>query len=236
MNPGATAQRYVPAAGRGVLTGLYDPIMAVTMREGRWRTALLDKVSAQLPRSGTVVDVGAGTGSFAIALAAARPDASVIAVDGDLDVLDRARTKPGAGAIEWWKGLAGELPLEAGRADAVVMSLLLHHLAPAAKHTALTDAARVLRPAGRLHVADWGRPRGLLPRTGFAALRLLDGLDGTRDHAVGRLPSLVADAGFDGPAVWMRLSTAWGTLELLSGRLADRHRTDPVQPSASQAP
>jgi ubiquinone/menaquinone biosynthesis C-methylase UbiE len=211
-------QRYVPAAGRALLTGLYDPVMALTMREGRWRPALLDEVAAKLPQGGTVVDVGAGTGSFAITLSAARPDSSVLAVDGDPDVLDRARRKHGADAVEWRAGLAGQLPLEAEEADAVVMSLLLHHLVPEAKQTALTDAYRALRPAGWLHVADWGRPLGAFPRAGFMALRVLDGLDGTRDHAAGRLPSVIAAAGFDDPSVWMRLSTAWGTLELLSGR------------------
>jgi ubiquinone/menaquinone biosynthesis C-methylase UbiE len=211
-------QRYVPAAGRAWLTGLYDPVMTVTMREGRWRPALLDEVAAKLPDAGTVVDVGAGTGSFAIALSAARPDVLVLAVDGDADVLDRARGKDGANAVEWREGLAGELPIEDEQTDAVVMSLLLHHLVPETKRGALTDAYRTLRPGGWLHVADWGRPVGAFPRAGFLALRLLDGLDGTRDHAAGRLSSLIAAAGFDDPSVWRRLSTAWGTLELLSAR------------------
>ena len=225
--------RYVPAAGRAVFTGLYDPVLALTMRERRWRGALLAEVDLRLPEAGTVVDVGAGTGSFAIALSAARPDSTVIAVDGDEDAIERARRKAGAGSVQWRLGFAGELPVEPDQADAVVMSLLLHHLEPSAKQDTLNDATRALRPGGWLHVADWGRPRGMLPRAGFAALRLLDGREGTRDHATGRLPKLVADAGFDGPAVWMRLSTAWGTLELLSGRLADRHRTDSAQPPAS---
>jgi len=210
--------RYVPAAGRALLTGLYDPVMALTMREGRWRPALLAAVAAKLPHAGTVVDVGAGTGSFAIALAAERPDASVVAVDGDPDVLDRARGKEGADSVEWREGLAGQLPLQAGQADAVVMSLLLHHLVPEVKRDALADAFQTLRAGSWLHVADWGRPVGALPRAGFAALRLLDGLDGTRDHAAGRLPSVIAAAGFDDPAISMRLSTTWGTLELLSAR------------------
>lgn len=213
--------RYVPAAGRAGLTGLYDPVVALSMREGRWRPALIDAVSERLPQAGIVVDVGAGTGSFAIALAAARPDASVVAVDGDPDVLDRARAKPGADAVEWREGLAGELRLDPERADAVVMSLLLHHLRPDAKRSALLDVRRVLRPGGWLHVADWGRPRGALPRAGFLALRALDGLDGTRDHAAGRLPGLIAAAGFDEPRVWKALPTVWGTLELMSARRAD---------------
>ena len=214
----STAQRYVPAAGRAWLTGLYDPVMALTMRERRWRPALLEAVSSTVPRGGTVVDVGAGTGSFAIALAAARPDASVLAVDGDADVLERARSKPGADGVEWRTGLAGELPLAAGQADVIVMSLLLHHLEPDAKRAALTDARAILRPGGWLHVADWGRARGALPRTGFAALRLLDGRAGTADHAAGRLAAVIANAGFEDPSLGLRLSTAWGTLELLAAR------------------
>ena len=210
-----TEQRYVPAAGHAALTGLYDPIVAATMRERRWRPALLDVVSERLPENGTLVDVGAGTGTFAIAFAAARPDATVLAFDGDPEVLERARRKPGAEAVEWREGLAGELPLQPDRVDAVVMSLLLHHLDPGPKQAALSDVRRALRPGGSLHIADWGRPRGALPRVGFLALRCLDGFDNTRDHAAGRLPALIADAGFGPPRVWRRLPTVWGTLELL---------------------
>lgn len=201
-----------------MFTGLYDPVMALTMRERLWRPVLLGEVTSKLGPAGTVVDVGAGTGSFAIALSAERPDVSVVAVDGDAQVLDRARRKEGADAIEWREGLAGELPVGPGQADAVVMSLLLHHLEPAAKRAALIDAGRVLRPGGWLHVADWGRPRGILPRAGFTALRILDGFDGTRDHAAGLLRSIIANAGFDNPRTLKRLATAWGTLELLSAR------------------
>jgi len=212
------SQRYVPAAGRAWLTGLYDPVMALTMRERRWRPALLDAVGDSLPRAGTVLDVGAGTGSFAIALAAARPDAAVVAIDGDADVIERARRKHGADTVEWREGLAGALPLAPEQADAIVMSLLLHHLEPETKRAALTDALAALRPGGWLHVADWGRPRGALPRVGFGALRVLDGRAGTADHAAGRLPARIADAGFADPSPRMRLSTVWGTLELLAAR------------------
>jgi SAM-dependent methyltransferase len=211
-------QRYVPAAGRAALTGLYDPIVALTMREARWRPAMLDRVSERVPPAGTVLDVGAGTGSFAIALAAARPDLTVIGVDGDPGVLARARAKPGADAVDWREGLAGGLPFAPESADAVTISLVLHHLGPDAKRSALADIHRVLRPVARLLVADWGRPRGPLPRAGFAALRVLDGLEGTRDHAAGRLGDLIAEAGFADAQTWKRLPTVWGTLELISAR------------------
>jgi len=95
------------------------------------------------------------------------------------------------------------------------MSLLLHHLGPDGKPAALTEAHRVLRPGGRLDIADWGRPADPLMRAAFFALQLIDGFDGTRDHAAGRLPGFVTDAGFTDVHTHRRLRTAWGSLELL---------------------
>jgi ubiquinone/menaquinone biosynthesis C-methylase UbiE len=214
----ASGDRYVPAAGRAGLTRFYDAIVTLTMREGAWRPVVVARVAAHVPTGGRIVDLGAGTGTLAIALAAARPDAEVVAVDGDPEALAIAARKPTADRVRWRRGLAGELELEDATADAVVLSLLLHHLGPDAKRAALRDARRVLRPGGRLHVADWGRPADLVQRLGFGALQLLDGAEGTRDHAAGRLPAIIREAGFDEPERLRRLRTVAGTLELLEAR------------------
>jgi SAM-dependent methyltransferase len=153
---------------------------------------------------------------LAIALAAAAPAAAVVGVDGDPQVLAIARGKKGAGAVEWKAGLAGELPLEDGSCDRVTMSLLLHHLDADGKRAALAESRRVLRPDGRLHVADWGRPQDPLMRAGLFTLAPFDGIDGIRDHAAGRLPLFIEGAGFSAPERHDRLRTAWGSLELLS--------------------
>ena len=140
-----------------------------------------------------------------------------IGVDGDPEVLALARAKPGADAVQWRAGSATALPLPGAGADRVVMSLLLHHLDGPAKRAALAEAARVLRPGGRLHVADWGRPRDPLMRAAAWALERLDGAEGLREHLEGGGPALLADAGFVAVAVHDRLRTGWGSLELLSG-------------------
>lgn len=215
MAPSATSERYVPAAGRFGFTGLYDRSIALTMREQRWRPVLRDGVLAGVPPGGRVLDVGTGTGTLAIALAAARLDVEVIGIDGDPEVLARARAKAGAERVTWQQGLAGELPLPDASVDAAVMSLVLHHLSPEGKRRALTDIARVLRPGAQLHVADWGRPATPLLRAAFFALQLLDGFEGTRDHAAGRLPEFLREAGLADVRRGGRLRTAWGTLELL---------------------
>jgi SAM-dependent methyltransferase len=207
-------ERFVPAAGRRALTRLYDPAVALTMREATFRGRLCAQVLDGLAPGAPVVDVGCGTGTLAIALAAG--GARVAGVDGDPEVLVLARAKPGADAVQWRHGLATALPLPGASADRVVMSLLLHHLDAGAKRAALSEAVRVLRRGGRLHVADWGRPRDPLMRGAAWALERLDGPEGLRPHLEGAVPALLADAGFVAVAVHDRLRTTWGSLELLS--------------------
>lgn len=206
-------QRYVPAAGRAAFTRLYDPVVAVTMRERRFRALLLQQVLVDRPQR--IVDVGCGTGTFAIALADAPGARQVTGVDGDPEVLAAAGSKPGAGSVAWRGALADALPLPDGAVDAVTMSLLLHHLNPAGKQRVLHEAVRVLRPGGVLHVADWGKPTDPLMRAAFFGLQLLDGFDNTRDHAAGRLHGLIEEAGFRELTCTATLRTAWGSLELL---------------------
>jgi ubiquinone/menaquinone biosynthesis C-methylase UbiE len=208
------AEPYVPAAGRPAFTRLYDTVVALTMREATFRGRLCAQVVDGLPAGGAVVDVGCGTGTLAIALA--RGGAQVVGVDGDPEVLALAHAKPGADAVQWRKGLATALALPGASADRIVMSLLLHHLDAAAKRTALAEAVRVLRPGGRLHVADWGRPRDPLMRGAAWVLQRVDGAEGLREPLAGALPGLLADAGFAAVAVHDRLRTGWGSLELLS--------------------
>jgi ubiquinone/menaquinone biosynthesis C-methylase UbiE len=215
-----TDERYVPAAGRAWLTALYDPLMALTMRERTFRPALIAAVLAD-PRPGVVLDVGCGTGTFAGQLAEADPSVQVLGVDGDDDVLARAREKVTrfGERVQFSKSMANALPIEDASVDVVMASLLLHHLSPAAKLEALREARRVLSPAGRLVIADWGQPQDPLTRTGFFMLRLLDGFENTADHAAGRLPSLIAQAGFNNVRVSQHWRTAWGSLQLITAEI-----------------
>ena len=214
MSPGAEP-RYVPAAGWRAFTRLYDPVIARTMREERFRGEMLRRVDGDLPEGGAAVDVGSGTGTFALKLKERRPDAQVVGVDGDAEILALAQAKPGAAGIEWREGLAQDLPVEAGSADVVTTSLMLHHLLPDDKRQALAEMKRILKPGGRLHVADWGRPEDPLMSGLFYIVQVADGFDRTADHRAGRLPELIAAAGFDSPEGYGRFRTPVGGIELL---------------------
>ena len=218
----ASGERYVPAGGRAWLTGGYDMTIALTMREDAWRPALVEAVARDLPHGGTAVEVGCGTGSLAIALATARPDASVVGVDGDPVILELARRKTGAERVTWLEGLATTVELPAASADTALCSLLLHHLGDEAKAAALEHIADVLTARGVLHVADWGPPRGPAAALGARALQLVDGRAGPQSLLDGHLPAMLAAAGFATPRRWGALRTVWGTLEAWRAERAAR--------------
>lgn len=220
MSSTEAESRYVPAAGWRAFTRLYDPVLAKTMREKRFRGEMLRRVDADLPEAGAAIDVGSGTGTFALALKRRRPDARVLGVDGDEEILAVAQGKAGAELVEWREGLAQELPVETASADVVTTSLMLHHLLPDDKRKALAEMKRILKPDGRLHVADWGCPSDPLMSALFYVVQLGDGFDRTADHRAGRLPAFIEEAGFGSPERYGRFRTGFGVIELLTAEAA----------------
>jgi len=109
----------------------------------------------QLSSSHTVIDIGSGTGAFA--LAAAQCCRKVIAVDVSLPMLEVCRRKARQARldnIEFCQ--TGFLTYQHNEApvDAIVSVAALHHLPDFWKLIALSRMAQMLKPGGKLYLAD----------------------------------------------------------------------------------
>jgi ArsR family transcriptional regulator len=103
-----------------------------------------------------VADLGCGEGYLTIE--AARFARRVVAIDRSEAVLERARAsaqRRRARNIEWKRGELEKLPLKNESVDVALLSQALHHAAHPAK--ALAEAARIVRPGGRVLVLDLRR-------------------------------------------------------------------------------
>jgi len=99
-----------------------------------------------------------------------------------------------------------------------VSTLFFHHLADAAKRDSAEEVWRVLRPGGRVVIADWGRPQDPLMRVAFLPVQLLDGFSNTGGNVAGALPGVLAGAGLDEVDVTDRIRSPLGTIEILAAR------------------
>jgi len=210
-------ERYVPALGRDMLTALYDPLIRRTTRERVFKERLLDQ--AALHGAQRVLDVGCGTGTLSIWAKEREPRLEVAGVDGDPSVLERARRKAEEAGVEidFREAMADELPFEDATFDRVVSSLFFHHLTHEDRERCAAEIARVLKPGGELHVADWG-PGDPLMRLAFLTTQLLDGFERTSDNIAGRLPEILEAAGLRDVRERHRLRTISGSMVLLSAR------------------
>ncbi|MEU6157473.1 class I SAM-dependent methyltransferase [Streptomyces sp. NPDC047130] len=95
-----------------------------------------------------VLDIGCGTGVFALLLA--ERGIEVVGVDPAAASVDVARAKPGSGRVRWIHGDATELPPL--RVDLATMTAIVAQaiVAPQSWHGTLEGARAALRPGGRL--------------------------------------------------------------------------------------
>ncbi len=128
--------------------------------ETLWSPVILPPAAALVPSvvrtsDWVVVDVGAGTGALHGTLSAIAPTARLVALDLSANMLRMARTHRGATTV---LADALALPLADSSADVVILAYVLFHLADPAQ--ALAEAARILRPGGRVATITWAWERG----------------------------------------------------------------------------
>ncbi|WP_433506951.1 arsenite methyltransferase [Pseudonocardia halophobica] len=111
---------------------------------------------AELHPGETVLDLGSGAGTDVL-ISARRvgPEGRVIGLDMTPEMLDLARrnaTEAGVATVEFLQGYLEQIPLPDSSVDVVISNCVINLAAD--KTVVLAEAARVLRPGGRLAVSD----------------------------------------------------------------------------------
>lgn len=138
-------------------------------RERAFRERLVEL--ARLAPSESVLDVGCGTGSLAIA-AKRRVGAAgtVYGIDASPAMIDRAERKAAKAGVEvmFQTAIVEALPFPDSHFDAVLSTLMLHHLPRPVRERCAGEMRRVLKPGGRVLAVDFATParerKGLLAR------------------------------------------------------------------------
>lgn len=127
---------------------------------GRWdhlreemfgRNFAVQALVGLLPSNWVVGDLGCGTGALLSTLA--QSVERVIGVDSSDEMLAAARERTAdLNNVELRRGTLEGLPIEDATLDAATMMLVLHHLPTPG--VAIAEAARVLKPGGRLLIVD----------------------------------------------------------------------------------
>jgi len=205
---------YIPALSFRFLTPFFDFIQKYIVRDIRYKSLLIKQANIQPGHK--VLDLGCGTGTLAMMAKATQPEAEVIGLDADPEMLHMAIAKSAEQKItvKFDVGFAHQLPYPDASFDRVLSSIMIHHLKTPEKKKAAYEVFRVLKPGGELHIIDFGKP---VTWYGKLLGPFLHGFEEANDNIDGKLPQIFGAPGLR-TTITGDFKTFFGDLAFLSGK------------------
>jgi demethylmenaquinone methyltransferase / 2-methoxy-6-polyprenyl-1,4-benzoquinol methylase len=120
-----------------------------------WRKFLVEQ--AHLAPQSHVLDLASGTGDIAFEIRKQYPQATIVAADFALPMMQVGQQRPPGMAVEWLGADAMQLPFTDNTFDAIVSGFLLRNVPDV--DVALREQYRVVKPGGRVVTLDTTPPR-----------------------------------------------------------------------------
>ena len=116
------------------------------------------RVAQSAPKKdyGRILDMGASTGHYTLALAETFPNAAITGIDYSVRMLEHARRVANAAGLHWTLLVRGAeaTGLDAESFDLVTSYIVLHELPPRLVNAVFAEAFRLLAPGGDMMMAD----------------------------------------------------------------------------------
>jgi tRNA (cmo5U34)-methyltransferase len=151
---------------------------------------------------GRILELGTGTGETARRVLALHPEAKLVGIDVNPEMLAEAHASLPAAQVETLAAQRLQDPLPAGPFDLVFSALAVHHLDAGEKRSLFGRIAEVLGPGGRFALGDVIVP----DRPQDAEIELSEGYD--KPDSVEDQLAWLADAGFVARVAWSRKDLA----------------------------
>lgn len=196
----------VPTRGRTLdyAAPVYDVLEPLCLLN---KQALFDNtvIQALAPQpADRILDLGCGTGVLCqkvSQLLDAEQGGCITGIDAAGKMIEAARAKRGAPNCRFEAMAAEHLGFPEASFDAVMSTLFFHHVPLDLKQQSLREAFRVLKPGGRLVIADMHKPTTFMGALVSHVSRWFFLQPQIGENIRGVLPEVIAEAGFLPPQI-----------------------------------
>lgn len=210
----------VPTRGRTLdyAAGIYDIFEPMCMLGKETEINNLVISLLEIKDFQRILDLGCGTGVLSAKIAeklSADAGGLSMGIDAAGKMIEGAREKRGNRICRFEVAAAENLPFDDESFDSVVSTMFFHHIQLDLKEKAFSEAFRVMRPGGKLVIADMHIPTTFLGALTSHISRWMLFQPQIGENIRGVLPGVIEKAGFTSPEL---IKTYFGYVAIFSSR------------------